>query len=468
MVKSFVVVCAVLASYIANAQKFTGHWYGVLDVGLQKLRIVFHIAIDSTGKYRTSSDSPDQKAFDVPIPVTEIKDDSLTLKVPAGNMEYKGKLIGDSVINGVFLQGLSLPLQLTRKAFDITAPKRPQTPKPPYNYETRDIVFFNTDSSLRYGATLTYPKAGKNFPAIILITGSGQQDRDETLFEHKPFAVIADYLTKLGYAILRIDDRGAGKTTGNFYTTGTKEYIADANTAIAYLKKNKDINSSKIGLMGHSLGGMIAPMVAAENRDVAFIISLAGVGVKGKDLLTKQRQTLSFKGEISSSDSLIFHNYQKALDSLFQIKGEMANFVSAATEISRTTQDKLKDSALKREIQSVAQYLEMGYIQRQSAEYNSIIAYDPAPYFKNLRIPFLAVNGAKDVQVDADTNLSSFKKMLTMAGNKNFKLVKLEGLNHLFQQCTTCTYSEYSVLEETFSPAALKVIDDWLTKTIGK
>lgn len=451
-----------------KGQNFTGDWYGILDAGMQKLRIVFHIEKDSAGNYRTSSDSPDQNAFGVPIPTTEIRGDSLRLKVPNANMEYKGKLLGDSIINGVFIQGLSLPLKLTKKAFEIGPPKRPQTPKPPYNYETEDIIFFNKDSSLQYGATLTYPKTGKKFPAVILITGSGQQDRDETLFEHKPFAVIADYLTKAGYAVLRIDDRGTGKTTGNFYTTGTKEYISDANTAIAYLKKNKNINSSKIGLMGHSLGGMIAPMVAAENKDVAFIISLAGVGVKGKDLLTKQRQTLSFKGEISSSDSLIFHNYQKALDSLFQIKGQMAGFVSAATEISRTTQDKLKDSALKREIQSVAQYLEMGYIQRQSAEYKSIITYDPTPYFKNLRIPFLAVNGAKDVQVDADTNLGSFKKMLTMAGNKNFKLVKLEGLNHLFQQCTTCTYSEYSVLEETFSPAALKVIGEWLTKTIGK
>lgn len=456
-----------LVSYM-NGQNFTGDWYGVLDVGLQKLRIVFHIAKDSTGKYYTSSDSPDQNAFGVPIPKTEIRNDSLLLKVPNGNMEYKGKLLGDSIINGVFIQGLSLPLQLARKPFDIAAPKRPQTPKPPYSYETQDIIFFNKDSSLRYGATLTYPKTGKKFPAVILITGSGQQDRDETLFEHKPFAVIADYLTKLGYAVLRIDDRGAGKSTGNFYTTGTKEYIADANTAIAYLKKNKNINSSKIGLMGHSLGGMIAPMVAAENKDVAFIISLAGVGVKGKDLLIKQRQMLSFKGKISSSDSSIFQNYYKALDSLFKQKADFADFVNAATEISRTAQNKIKDSALKNEIQSAAQYLEIGYIQRQSAEYKSIIAYDPAPYFENLEIPFLAINGAKDVQVDADLNLNNFKKMLTKANNKNFKLVKLEGLNHLFQRCNTCTYSEYSILEETFSPTALTVISQWLAKNIGK
>lgn len=451
-----------------NGQNFTGDWYGILDIGMQKLRIVFHIAKDSTGNYRTRSDSPDQNAFGVPIPATEIRGDSLILKVPNGNMEYKGKLIGDSVINGVFIQGLSLPLQLTKKAFEIGPPKRPQTPKPPYSYETQDIIFFNKDSSLRYGATLTYPKKGKKFPAVILITGSGQQDRDETLFEHKPFAVIADYLTKLGYAVLRIDDRGAGKTTGNFYTTGTKEYIADANTAIAYLKKNKNINSSKIGLMGHSLGGMIAPMVAAENKDVAFIISLAGVGVKGKELLIKQRQALSFKGKISASDSSIFQNYYKALDSLFEQKEQVADFVNAATEISRIAQNRIKDSALKNEIQSATQYLEIGYLQRQSAEYKSIIAYDPAPYFENLKIPFLAVNGSKDVQVDADLNLSSFKKMLTKANNKNFKLVKLEGLNHLFQQCNTCTYSEYSILEETFSPKALTVIGQWLAKNIGK
>lgn len=453
---------------LVTAQNFVGDWYGNLDAGIQKFRIVFHIKKDSAGKYNTTSDSPDQKAFGVPIQITKISGDSLLLKVPRGNMEYKGKLVGDSIITGNFIQGITLPLTLSRRAFDLAAPKRSQTPLPPFNYKSEDVIYYNKDSSIKYGATITYPNSGSNFPAIVLITGSGPQDRDENLFEHKPFLVIADHLSKQGYAVLRIDDRGVGKTTGNFYTTGTKEYVEDANAAINFLQKRKNINLQKIGLMGHSLGGMIAPMVAAQNKDVAFIISLAGVGITGKELLQKQRHTLRNKNEIqNSSDSIIMNDFHNALDSLAANKKDAPGFISAAKMLIKNTEVKIKDSLTKAGFKEMQQYLEMGYIQRNSAEYKSIITYNPALYFKNLKIPFLAINGDKDVQVDADMNLKGFETLLTKAGNKNFKVVKLEGLNHLFQKCNTCDVSEYSTLEETFSTRALKVIEDWLTKNVS-
>jgi len=298
MIRKILLVLFVQFAFIAfaaaqNHDKFMGTWEGKLNVGVE-LRIVFHILDDGRGGLASTADSPDQNAYGLVCNSTSFGGDQIKIEMLKQNAKFSGKLADDSTINGTFTQGMDVPLQLKKvvKISEAKKSNRPQTPQPPFPYQLDSLEYDNADKTVHLGATLTYPKGNGPFPAAILITGSGQEDRDETIFGHKPFAIIADYLTRNGFAVLRVDDRGTGKSKGEVLKATSLDFANDVMTSMDYLKSRKEIDKNKIGLVGHSEGGLIASIIITKRKDVAFIISLSGPGMKGADILADQNEVI--------------------------------------------------------------------------------------------------------------------------------------------------------------------------------
>lgn len=360
-------------------------------------------------------------------------------------------------------------LLLIINCFTLRAQNRPQTPKPPFDYFSDSVEYDNSDKTVHLGATLTYPKTKGPFTTIVLITGSGQEDRDETIFAHKPFAVIADYLTKKGYAVLRVDDRGKGKSKGELLTATTEDFAQDVITSIHYLQTRKEVNKKKIGLMGHSEGGLIAPMVYTKLPGIAFIVSLAGTGISGADILLRQ-QTDPIKGlvpqasfdmyfELTKKVLFYIHDHHLQADSIIldTVKKIYANWklgkpdsLLAPLRADKATPD-----------------MYAGQIKQELIPWlRFFIAFEPSTVWQKVKCPVLALNGEKDVQVYPQQNIPAIIAALKKAGNKKVTTQILPGMNHLFQTCSKCTTDEYGKLEETFSPVALEAIYTWLKNTI--
>lgn len=447
-------------SVSVNAQGITGDWYGTLKVPGQSLRVVFHITQTDSG-FTTTMDSPDQGASGLPVTTTTFENSKLKLEIPAANIEYNGDF-KDTALTGTFEQnGFSFPLDLTRntniEANDSSELKRPQEPVKPYPYRSEDVTFKNEAANVTLAGTLTLPEKGSNFPAVILITGSGQQDRNEEILGHKPFLVIADYLTRNGIAVLRYDDRGTAQSTGDFHTSTTADFATDVESAVNYLKARKEINPKKIGLIGHSEGGIIAPMVAAKDKSIDFIVLLAGPGIPGYQLLLLQKNLIEHKMKIP--DSAIAKG-QRIFKGAYQI------IVNSPPN----------DTTLKSEIQT---YLRKQYGNNVSDEFvNGIsnqlaspwwayfIRLNPVPFLEKVKCPVLALNGGNDVQVPPKEDLEAIEKALKKGGNKNVTIKEFPGLNHLFQESETGLPSEYGKIEQTFSPAVLEYMTDWIKKQV--
>lgn len=472
--KKYILLAAIIFSATnIHAQRFTGDWYGKLDAGLQKLIIVFHITQNADGSYATVMDSPDQKASGLKADTTIVYGDSIKITSAKNHIVYNAQLTGDTLLLGTFTQGADFKLNLDHTKLEVKEKKRPQTPKPPFNYNVTDTVYFNADKSIQYGATITYPRSDKKFfPLLILITGSGQQDRDETLFGHKPFAVIADYLTKLGYAVMRVDDRGVGKTTGEVALATSADFAKDVLAGISFAKTLPYIHKKEIGLLGHSEGGLIAAMVAAQSKDVAFIVSLAGVGVKGAALFARQEVDLmTADGHISRNDARDFVDFSQKAIAIFDTQKDSATALKKAEAAFYEWKKTMPDSSVKAlglsmDSTADARLIESMYRRMQIPWTQFFIKSDASQYWRKVSVPVLAINGSKDLQVAAQENLQAIRKAVTSNGNKNVTTLELPGLNHLFQTCNTCTLDEYDQLEETCSPLALKTIGDWLLQHV--
>lgn len=405
---------------------------------------------------------PEQGLFEYNVKAPVFRNDSLLADLKEFGTLLTGKIAAETFSGQWKQNGFPAPLAL-KHVEQLSFLKRPQTPVAPFSYISENVHFTNADRSVQFGGTLTFPEGKGKFPAVILITGSGQQDRDETLFGHKPFWVIADALSREGFAVLRIDDRGVGETTGKPGTSA--DYAQDVLAAIDFMKSRKEVNPKKIGLMGHSEGGMIAPMVAAQSKNVAFIVSLAGLGVGGRELLLKQSDDIlaktgtnaTYRGHIQSLNAAL---YDAAIR--LPLEGDIKDSLQVAFDGWLKTQPDavLGQMGFKSEVGK--KNVTRRFDQIGSKWYRYFLKYDPQPILAKIKIPVLALNGSNDVQVSAKENLAGFEKGLTAAGNKNFKTVALPGLNHLFQTCQKCTAAEYGLLEETFSPEALKLIIDWL------
>ena len=440
----------------SQAQDITGQWNGVLSVFGTNMRLVFHID-KKDESYTSKMDSPDQGATGIPVDATTFDGSKLSLAV--SNIVYEGEFKIDSIV-GTFQQGaLSLPMVLKRTPVDIIPPARPQEPKPPFPYRNEDLTFKNKTAGISLAGTLTMPKTGSNFTAVILITGSSAQNRDEEIMGHKPFLVIADYLTRRGIAVLRYDDRGTAQSTGIFGTATTADFATDAESAIEYLKTRKEINPQKIGLMGHSEGGTIASMVAARSNDVAFIVMLAGTGIRGDSLLLIQNELIGRASGISE-DKIEKGRKLNAIIYDKIVSSKEAVSIRELFALLTTQKDELLE--FKPEEMDADYFITMNVANLASPWTQYFLRYNPAPALEKVKCPVLAVNGNKDLQVPAKENLAAIGAALKKGGNQKVTVKEYPGLNHLFQECTTGSPAEYTIIEQTFSPEVLKDLGDWI------
>ena len=444
------------------SQDIIGTWNGILNVQGQKMALVFQIE-NKDGKLTSTMDSPDQKAFGIPVETTTFQDNLLTIELPKFKIKYTGKPNADiSEIDGNFAQnGANFPLNLGRKPIEKQELVRPQTPKSPFNYNVDDVTFNNTTDNILLAGTLTYPKTGGKFPVVILITGSGPQDRNEEIFGHKSFAVIADDLTRKGIAVLRYDDRGVGKSTGNFQNSSTEDFANDVRSAIEFLKTRPEIDQTKLGLIGHSEGGMIAPMVAVNNNQVKFIVLMAGAGTPIDELLVEQSTRYS---ELQGADSKTIATntiLQKSTYAFIKnYKG--SDFEKDLTTFLKSEMSKLPENVKPQTEEELNESVKTQVDAVNNKWFLYFIKYNPAINLSKLKCGVLAINGSLDFQVPAKTNLKAIETALKSAKNKNYKIVELQGLNHLFQEATTGSLEEYSAIEQTISPKALSTMSDWI------
>ncbi len=444
-----------MPSFSQTSIKVAGNWSGKLDLPGQKLEIIFKIAADENGKLNTKMDVPAQGAKDLPVSETSINGDSLKLSVAMIMGKFAGKITSDSIIEGTWKQsGATFPLIL-KKTGVITEIKKPQTPKAPFPYLSEEVEYLNPKSGLKLAGTLTLPENAKNCTAVILISGSGAQDRDETIFGHKPFFVIADFLTRNGIAVLRVDDRGVGGSEVNTQNATSEDFAGDVLAGLEFLKTKKEIDQNKIGLIGHSEGGIIAPMVANSSGNIAFMVLLAGPGIKGEQIIVKQVELLNRAAGLTEEQVNQKVNLQKAIfDILLNGKDTVNQMERLQQVFSNGTYDSMSDDQ-KKIINTNLNALKKRWFQ-------FFLTYDPYPALVKLECPVLALNGSKDLQVPPAENLAVIEKALKEGGNKNFKTMELKNLNHLFQTCETGAVAEYAQIEETISPGVLEILSDWI------
>jgi pimeloyl-ACP methyl ester carboxylesterase len=447
---------------VRRQQGFEGVWWGTLQAGAQRLRVVFRLQRDADGQLRGTIDSLDQAATGIPISEITVEGNTIRVRSDAVQGEFVGILSDDGKqVAGVWKQGgQELPLNLTRG--EPPAPKRPQEPKPPFPYRTEEVRIPHLKERFELAGTLTIPEGKPPFPAIVFFTGSGAQNRDQEVFGHKPFLVLADYLTRAGYATLRMDDRGVGGSGGDMRTATTLDFADDALSGVRYLQKRKEIDRKRIGLLGHSEGALVCAIAAAKApREVAFLIMLAGTGVPGEQILYRQAELMSRKAGLA--EPLIERN--RALQQrVFEILKRERDDTKAQDAIYEAMLQSLGAGANLPENQKAA-------LRAQAANYISpwfraFITLDPAPYLRKVRCPVLALNGELDLQVDPEQNLPAIERALREGGNKRITIRRLPNLNHLFQKARTGLITEYTEIEETFNPNALEAIRKWLDETV--
>jgi hypothetical protein len=448
------------AQNTTNRSILPGSWMGKLSTNGIDLRLVFNLKLNDNDSLIATLDSPDQGAKNIPMGIVILDDKKLTIKAPALLGEYNGTITSDSTIDGTWTQrGASFTVNLKKLKAAFTV-NRPQEPKPPFPYTSEDVTFINNKFNIKLAGTLTIPAGPGPFKAVIMITGSGAQNRNEELMGHKPFLVIADYLSRNGIAVLRYDDRGVGGSQGNYSEATSEDLATDAEAAFNYLKNNPKINQKEIGFIGHSEGGLIAPIVAASNHDIGFIVSLAGPGVTGLQIIIRQSQEI---GRLSGEKENDIKESTETNKKLFAVLRKEKDNKKAEIKILALYKEILeKKKTSKEDTEKAVNQLKMTFGANTYTWFRYFIMTDPATYWKKVKCPVLALDGEKDLQVAANENLPAIEKTLKSSGNKSVKTVKLSELNHLFQHCKTGLPAEYSTIEETFSPEALKIINDWI------
>ena len=436
---------------LAKPSDIDGDWMGTLDAGTMKLRIVFHLANTEDGLTATM-DSPDQNVKGVPATGVARTGDSLRIefKQIPGNASYEGKVSKDlASLEGKWSQGgngLPLVLKRVKNAAELER-RRPQNPLKPYPYREEEVNYENKAAGITLAATLTTPPGAGPFPAVLLICGSGPHDRDESLMGHRPFLVLADYLTRKGIAVLRADKRGFAKSTGDQSAATMTDFADDAEAGVAYLKTRSEIDRRRIGLVGHSEGAMVAPMVAERDAAVRFLVLMAGPGVPGDQILAFQKAfALKARGKDAAEIDRVLAGDREVFALIKAEKGD------------RKTLDQELRTKLKGVMAEGSMDAQMAIMT--SPWFRQFIQYDPAAALSRITVPVLAIDGEKDMQVPPAQNLPPIRKAL--AGNKNAEIDELPGLNHLFQTAKTGSPSEYGEIEETMSPAAMEKIASWI------
>lgn len=462
----------ILLSAAAFSQSVTGDWYGLLTVPTGQLPLIMHITKTDAG-FAATLDSPDQKALGIPMDKVTFADNKLAVSFAAGGLNYSGTFMPDSSkINGTFQQGTgSFPLVLTREkqaAKPVEKPEdkiRPQDPKD-FPYLQEDVVFTNPKAGDQLSGTITMPADRKATKIVVLITGSGPQNRNEEFpqFNHRPFLVLSDWLTRNGIAVLRYDDRGTAKSTGDFKTATSADFADDAEAAVNYIKSRSDLKKLSIGLIGHSEGGMIAPIVAGRNENVKFMVLLAGPGIPIAKLMVQQTEDVTRAG--GGADSVI-KGAVTGNEMIYSVITDNKELSTAALKVKL-------DSALYDQFRTFRKgalgNLPIDQVVASTSAtvlkpwYRYFLAFNPADFLVKVKCPTLAINGTLDTQVKCEPNLQAIRAALTKAGNKNVEIVPLPGLNHMFQKAVTGSVPEYGQLTETVNPAALEKVSSWINQ----
>lgn len=464
MKKNLLLSLLMLTTTMIFSQDITGDWNGLLKVSGMQMRLVFHITKIGTS-FNATMDSPDQGAKDIPMSKTTFENSALTIEMAAAKIEYSGILKNDTVFGKFTQAGQSIPLNLSRNAIKKVETKRPQEPAKPYLYYSEEVTFENLKDKITLSGTLTLPKKDGKFPVVVLISGSGPQNRDEELMGHKPFLVLSDFLTRNGIAVLRYDDRGSYASKGNFAKATTNDFATDVQAAVSYLKTRKEIDAKHIGLIGHSEGAIIAPIVAANDKSISFIVLMAGTAISGGDLLLLQQEAI---GRASGMT-------EEKLKETAEINTEIYKIVKASND-SASASKKISDFMIQKMKETPTMDIPKGTtiedISKQVVNQTTspwmfhFIKYNPAIILEKVKCPVLAINGDKDLQVSSKVNLLEIEKALKKGGNNKVTIKKLPRLNHLFQESTTGLPTEYAQIEQTMSPTALETIKNWIKETI--
>ncbi|RED45272.1 hypothetical protein DFQ10_102140 [Winogradskyella eximia] len=457
------IVVFIVSIVSAYSQNILGDWNGEAKRGEKLITFVFKIEQEDS-KYSTTMSVPTFRVSGIKPSTTTFTDGKLIINGANVGMRYEGVFNKDTQqFEGTYKEGgVELVLNLKRGNVKTTDSRRPQEPAKPYPYYEEEVVFQNTEAKIELAGTLTLPNKNGKFPVVILISGSGPQDRDESFMGHKPFLVLSDYLTRQGIGVLRFDDRGHGESTGDFGNATTEDFSKDVLSAIDYLKTRNDVDIKNIGLIGHSEGGIIAPLAANNSNDVAFMVLLASTGISGTELSVMQSKTLR---QFPIEDEVAYEkNTRKAIaivtsnKSESEIKEELTthynDFLRPILTSLNVPDEKINlfiDGQLKTSLKPWSRYF---------------LQYNPADEFEKLQIPILSLNGSKDTQVNAKINQEGIRQALIKGGNQDYKIVELKNLNHFFQECEIGNMDEYRKIEQTFSPIALKEISNWILKRI--
>ncbi len=448
-------------------KQLSGSWAGALSVQGVELRLVANISFNENDSMIVTFDSPDQGVKEIPSSKVVFRNDSIFISVKKIGGKFSGKIQPDfTALDGSWNQsGMLFPLKLAHldKPFILN---RPQEPKPPLPYRSVDVTFPNSQAGIDLAGTLTMPEKEGIYPVAILVSGSGPQNRDEELLGHKPFLVLADYLTRQGIAVLRYDDRGVGKSGGIFKTATTYDFATDAEAAVEFLKKRQDIDSTRIGIIGHSEGGLIAPIVASSRSDVAFIVLMAAPGLTGERILLTQSALIS---AAEGNDEVSVKAAEKMNRDIYSVLKKNHDNERAATKIralfasadkkysTDTSYHKMSETELNLQIETLT-----------SPWFRCFLTLDPEPWLSKVKCPILAINGSLDLQVSPRENLEAIEKAMIFGGNSSYVIEELPGLNHLFQTANTGSPVEYNIIEETISPVALELIGKWIhTSLLG-
>ncbi len=454
-----------LAGQSPGEAELAGAWTGELQIpGAPSLPLIFHLEADEQDGLSATMDSPSQGVRGIAVESVRFEAGRLVLELAALGARYEGALDADDRFTGSWYQGgMELPLKLERTEEGV-ASGRPQDPTPPFPYLEEEIRYPNESAGIELAGTLTLPEGAGPFPAVALITGSGAQDRDQALVGHRPFLVLADHLTRAGIAVLRSDDRGVGESGGDFSSSTSRDFAGDAAAAVAYLRTRPEVDPGAVGLVGHSEGGMIAPMVAVEWGGVDFVVLLAGPGLPGTELLRMQGAAIARamgadEGQVEAAGRSQARIFAAVLE---EEESRRVERVRAVLEEALAESDPEELQAQGIPPGGEEAWVE-GQVQMARSEwFRSFLMYDPRVHLSELQIPVLALFGEKDLQVPAEENRAALAGALREAENPDVTIRVLPSLNHLFQTAETGSPMEYAQIEETFAPVALEAVSSWI------
>ncbi|HEY5801234.1 MAG TPA: alpha/beta fold hydrolase [Burkholderiaceae bacterium] len=450
----FALWCAMSA---AVAAPVTGDWFGVLDLGVAKLRLAVHVQDGGNGGYKATMDSLDQGAKGIAVDSFTLAAGVVTFKMAALNAQYEGKIAADGKqIAGTFTQhGQAKPLLLSRDSgvLAVAAPKRPQTPQRPFPYREEDVAYANPAAGgIVLAGTLSLPQGAGPFPAVLLVAGSGPHARDGEILHHKIMLLWSDYLTRRGFAVLRTDKRGIAKSQGSYREATTADFASDASAAVAYLRTRPDIDAGKIGVLGHSEGGSIAPIVAGNDARLAFAVLLAAPAESGRKILMDQSRLIALANGAKPDNVARDQAKREKILAAVVAESDVPKLETALRQIEADASgrklEEIKDAEIK---------------PHTTPWMRAFAAYDPAPALRKVHCPVLAINGALDLQVPVG-NLKVIESAL--ADNKRSKIVALPDLNHLLQTSKTGSPAEYGAIEETVAPQVLALVAGWMREQV--